>query len=407
MPDSALSGILADTWWYGLSKRCSIEEFTKLAQLRASQGFNTIQLVVGIPPETGPENRSNWSEAGPAWTISGEINEKYLSLAVRRVELLNSLGLKVIVYGAWGYQIEWLGSAKMTAWWLAIHSALHEYDVEYCLTGELDLWLYQPKRLLPDKTTEDLKLTNEPTSWLIEKYRWYVGRHQKSRQRTRLWKQVIAGLPADIQNRFIVHPTVTTTGKSLMGNAVAMETLMTGHDKNNRTALWQRPINAREKYDAVINLEPWYEGINNSVGTSDQLFAYWCSMLSGCEGFCYGAQGIWNMGDGKFLSHWGKQSLSEARQLNTPHLLGESHKLLRQQLGNEPLLKPEVVCNGDTLLTLRNHSASTRFEFIPEVSSYTGTPAGLIWVPDKAIFNSEPPSKGAMVLINPVDQAPV
>jgi len=112
------------------------------------------------------------------------------------------------------------------------------------------------------------------------------------------------------------------------------------------------------------------------------------------------------MGDGKFLSHWGKQSLSEARQLNTPHLLGESHKLLRQQLGNEPLLKPEVELDGDKLLSLRNRSASTRFEFIPEVSSYTGTPAGLIWVPGKAIFSSKPPSKGAMVLVNPVDQAP-
>ena len=406
MPDSALSGILADTWWYGLSKRCSIEEFTKLAQLRASQGFNTIQLVVGIPPETGPENRSNWSEAGPAWTISGEINEKYLSLAVRRVELLNSLGLKVIVYGAWGYQIEWLGSAKMTAWWLAIHSALHECDVEYCLTGELDLWLEQPDRLLPDKTTDDLQAGNKPKSWTRKKYWWYVGRHQKSMRRTRLWKQVIAGLPTEIKDRFIVHPTVKTSGKSLMGNSVAMETLMTGHDKNNRTALWQRPIKALEKFDAVINLEPWYEGINNSFGPDDQLFAYWCSMLSGCEGFCYGAQGIWNMGDGKFLSHWGTQTSTEAMQLNTPHLLGESHKVLRQQLGDEILNSATVKSTEDSLLSIRNRSESTAFEFIPDASNYSGTPTGLIWLPGKAVFNSNPPQNGPMVLINPADQAP-
>ncbi len=406
MPDSALSGILADTWWYGLSKRCSSEDFEELARLRVSQGFNCIQLVVGIPPETGPENRSNWSESGAAWTISGEINQKYLSLAATRVQLLNSLGLKVIIYGGWGYQIEWLGSTNMIAWWKAIHAALHEFNVEYCLTGELDLWLDQPNRLLPDKTTDDLATNSAPTSWLTEKYRWYLGRHLKLKQRTRLWKEVIAGLPADIQKSFIVHPTITSSGKSLMNNDVVIETIMTGHDEKNRNALWQRPVNALKKHEAVINLEPWYEGINDNFGTDDQLFAYWCSMLSGCEGFCYGAQGVWNMGDGVFLSHWGKQSLSEARELKTPHLLGESHKLIRQQLSDERLQKPIIQLEGDTLLSIQNRSESTQFEFIPDASKFTGTPAGLIWLPGKAIFSTKPPANGAMVLINPLDQAP-
>lgn len=406
MPDSALSGILADTWWYGLSKRCSTEDFIELAQLRASQGFNTIQLVVGIPPETGPENQSNWSEAGPAWSISGEIYDSYLALAASRVQILNSLGLKAIIYGAWGYQIEWIGSAKMIAWWKAIYAALHELDVEYCLTGELDLWLDEPDRLLPDKTTDDLPTLSAPTFWLSEKYRWYVGRHLKLKQRVRLWQEVVAGLPAEIAQSLIVHPTVTSSGKSLMGNKVALETIMTGHDEKNRNALWQQPINALKKYEAVINLEPWYEGIKDSFGTNDQLFAYWCSMLSSCEGYCYGAQGIWNMGDGEFLSHWGKQTLAEAKKLNTPHLLGESHKLLRQQLGDEQLQNATVKSDGSTLRSIQNRSQSTTFEFIPDSSKYSGTPTGLIWLPGKAIFSTKSPASGAMVLINPVDQAP-
>lgn len=47
----AIAGFLADTWWFGLSKRFSERSFKDLAALRADQGFSAIQLVVGVPPE--------------------------------------------------------------------------------------------------------------------------------------------------------------------------------------------------------------------------------------------------------------------------------------------------------------------------------------------------------------------
>ena len=42
---------LADTWWYGLTDRISIDDFYELAQQRKDEGFSAIQLVMGIPPE--------------------------------------------------------------------------------------------------------------------------------------------------------------------------------------------------------------------------------------------------------------------------------------------------------------------------------------------------------------------
>lgn len=59
----------------------------------------------------------------------------------------------------------------------------------------------------------------------------------------------------------------------------------------------------RSNEKPFINLEPWYEGINNSFFESDQIFAFWTSMLSGASAYCYGSHGIWDVGDGNFLAH--------------------------------------------------------------------------------------------------------
>ena len=52
----SIPNFLCDTWWYGLTRRLGNDDFEKLAKLRSEQGFNAVQLVVGIPPEIGPEN---------------------------------------------------------------------------------------------------------------------------------------------------------------------------------------------------------------------------------------------------------------------------------------------------------------------------------------------------------------
>ena len=122
---------LCDTWWCGLTQRVDDKKFEELAQLRVRQGFTTVQMVVGIPPEVGPENSNASSEVGPAWNLRGEFNQDYLKHSREKVKYLNSLGLSAILYGAWGQQIEWLGEKSMKDWWGEIIKNFDDLDVMY------------------------------------------------------------------------------------------------------------------------------------------------------------------------------------------------------------------------------------------------------------------------------------
>ena len=104
MGNGDIASFLADTWWFGLSKRLSEKDFIDLAALRAGQGFSAIQLVVGVPPEVGPENENAKSQVGFPWKLDGHFNQEYLKFAQDRIQYLNDRGFVVIVYGAWGHQ---------------------------------------------------------------------------------------------------------------------------------------------------------------------------------------------------------------------------------------------------------------------------------------------------------------
>jgi hypothetical protein len=99
-----MAGFLADTWWFGLSKRLSKNDFGDLVALRAAQGFSAIQLVAGVPPQVGPENAR--SPVGFPWTTGGEFSQRYLKFVRENIRYLNDSGFVVIAYGAWGHQIE-------------------------------------------------------------------------------------------------------------------------------------------------------------------------------------------------------------------------------------------------------------------------------------------------------------
>ena len=104
-------------------------------------------------------------------------------------------------------------------------------------------------------------------------------------------------------------------------------TVQTGHSEHSRSYLWMLPMKYSFCKKPFINLEPWYEGINNSFFESDQIFAFWASMLSGASAYCYGSHGIWNVGDGNFLAHWGRRTFQEAKKSSVPLKIGKSNKL--------------------------------------------------------------------------------
>ena len=322
-----LHGFLADTWWYAMTTRLPDEDFRRLVDLRVSQGFNAAQVVVGVPPETTPENPNAASPFGAAWTRSGLLNAQYLTFARERVQIMNKAGLRAIVYGAWGPQINWLGRDRMIEWWKEVLSISADLDVIYCLTGESNLQVGPADFAMAGKSYRLLQMIEKTAgrSGFARRVMRRIFRHPSLTQaRKRAWSQVLETIAPLTNKPIIIHPNPNETGFDCVENPhlLAANTAQTGHTQDARPRLHQLPMAHTSVHDSAgrgyINLEPWYEGIRNSFYAADQLYAYWVSMLAGAISHCYGAHGVWNVGDGAFLNHWGSQTFSEALSLDTP-----------------------------------------------------------------------------------------
>jgi hypothetical protein len=408
---SGIADFLADTWWFGLSKRLSEKNFKDMAALRAEQGFSAVQLIVGVPPEVGPENKNAQSEVGFPWMLDGHFNQEYLQLARERIQHLNNLGFVVIVYGAWGHQIEWLGKESMTEWWLKIIESLDALDVIYCLCGESNLWVGEASKLLPAKSTDDLvtsqvvlPLLHPSIKGILTKATRRLRKRLHKRQfekRRDAWSFVLEKISQRTSRPIIVHPTSGETGYEAVSNPelLSANTVQTGHDARTRNRLWQLPL-ALLKNDhtrrGYINLEPWYEGIRDQFWAEDQIFSYWVTMLAGATSYCYGAHGIWNVGDGKFLAHWGKQTFAQALALDTPRLLGLSHE--QYSLRSDPRGETFYRTEGKELITIGREAGEKVIQFFPDAARASPVPIGKIWLPLEGVFTKGLPPKGQVVI---------
>ena len=404
---------LCDTWWYGLTQRVDDKKLEELAKLRVQQGFTTVQMVVGIPPEVGPENPSASSEVGPAWNLRGEFNQGYLQYSRDRVQHLNSLGLSTILYGAWGQQIEWLGEKRMKDWWSEIVKNFDDLDVMYCLSGESDIWVREEKRLLPDRSTDELNTVRlmpflHPRlvymgKRLINMVNQSLNEGRKAERRNK-WSRVLTHVSSLTDKPIFIHVLPNITSKEAVNNPKLLDaiTVQTGHSDTTRRLLWELPLESvRQNPDKpFINLEPWYEGITGRFKTEDQLYAYWASMMAGAYAYCYGAHGVWNAGDGKFLAHWGKQTLGEAMKLKTPQLIGASHKLFIES-GFAGYSQVEVEeKDGELVKISRSNNKGAMVTYIPDTSLVDELPEGDIFLPLRGELVKTSPRVGQVVIIS-------
>jgi hypothetical protein len=408
------TALLADTWWFGLTSRLTPARFEELARRRAGQGFNAIQLVAGIPPEVGPLNENARSDAGFPWRLDGAINGDYLALARERIGRLNALGLRVVVYGAWGHQIAWLGRDGMIRWWSQLVAAVDDLDVVYCLTGESNLWLGEESRLLPDRSSANLaqaqvlrRLPGRLHGAARRANAWLTARRSPALAAARRadWSAVLTHLVTLTARPVIIHPVPGETGVTALdnGHLLAANTIQTGHSEATREALWQIPLRERRlaPEQPFLNLEPWYEGILGRFGPADQLYAYWATMLAGATGYCYGAQGIWNAGDGRFLAHWGGQTFDEAAALDTPRLIGLSHRLLAEWSG--PGEVRHETRDGRLRWIGRDLADGRAIRFYPRVEEAGVVPSGRYWLPPAGeLVADAPPAGPLVVLVAPV-----
>ena len=123
-------------------------------------------------------------------------------------------------------------------------------------------------------------------------------------------------------------------------------------------------------------------------------------MMAGAHSYCYGAHSIWNAGDGKFLAHWGKQTMGEAMRLKTPQLLGVSHKLfLDSNFAGYPQVEVEEK-QGEMIKITRSRGDGKFVVYIPNVSLVNRLPEGDIFSPARGELVKTTPESGQIVIIS-------
>lgn len=312
----------------------------------------------------------------------------------------------VVVYGAWGYQIEWLGVEKMKNWWKKILYYLDDLNVIYCLTGEIDLWIGKEEILLPSKSTDELLRNKLPfiANNKVQKIASLVSTPWNSMKISRIdrlakWIEVLKMLLKKTKAPIIIHPSSNKNAFELIRekNLLSANTIQTGHSSGSRNLLWQGPVKHYEMYnEPFINLEPWYEGIRDKFYTNEQLYAFWVTKLAGASSYCYGAHGIWNGGDGAFLSHWGKRTFDEALNSKSPKLLGTSNACLYQIIIPEG--KTFYRWNGNELYTIGISSESSFVQYFPEIGKADNIPDGKYFLPTEGKFVKSLPQEGQVVV---------
>jgi len=276
------------------------------------------------------------------------------------------------------------------------------------------LWVGQADQLLPDLSTDDVIRSStdtvhskvSPATKIRNIYYWRFKVPRLHKERIRAWASVLEHASNLTQRPIIVHVNSEQQGRKILPNAalLAANTVQTGHDESSRNQLWQLPLNYLDQHpdDQFINLEPWYEGIRDSFHTEDQLYAYWVSMLAGCSSFCYGAQGIWNVGDGEFMSHWGRQTFATAWQLEGPALLGESHAFFMEHWRPETG-KPFVEEENERLISIARQHRNRQISYFPAVEDNENKPGdGIIWLPLEGIKTDKLPENGPVVVISEI-----
>lgn len=328
-------------------------------------------------------------------------------MARERIEVMNRHGLTAVVYGGWGPQIEWIGEARMTEWWRRIVAVCDGLDVIYCLTGESDLCTspLAARSLLPDRSTGEL-FAEWRGAGALRRYAWAVGRRIAPlgiRGRRARWTAVLTDLARRTERPIIIHTSSVIDGFHAVDDRslLAANTIQTGHSESSVGELWRRPLASRTAHPGcpVANLEPWYEGIRERFWLEDQVRAMWMSVAAGANAVCYGAHGVWNVGDGTFLAHWGPQGFDEALGLATPAVLGATYRMLAEL---DALNWPDAnaTVDGKRLVKLRRADGRGRFvEYYPDVMDVPAGAPGQAFDPLTGRFIEESPSTGQAVLV--------
>jgi len=265
---------LADTWWMLMSERVSWPEgFKRLCARRAEQGFTVVQTVVGFQPDTTPFDGRDANAGGSPWVGDyRHINPGYFQACDRRLAHLVEIGVVPCILGGWGYHMLFMGKERLVAHWRYLVARYAAWPVIWCLAGEGAMPYYLSK----DHAGESGKLR---AAWPD------VARAVRE---TDPWRRPLT-----------LHPRRHSWDDTADPATLDFHMLQAGHMPFSPRIALEALAAGRERYPEriIVNAEPPYEGHGGTNGPDVQRYSFWSSMLSGANGYTYGAAGIFQAND--------------------------------------------------------------------------------------------------------------
>lgn len=320
---------LGDTWWPLECSRLSENgEVQRLAKDRAEKGFNLVHVVNGFWCDVKPYDKRLSNEAGFAWTEDyGTINPEYFNIADKKIQAVADAGLVIAMAATWGFYIYFMGIEKMKKHMRYTIARYGAYSTIWLTAGEAAMEFYDFKPQFGFKDIEKSKA-------IIEEQR-------------RDWTEILKYLKeTDPFHRLTtIHPTFARISMDDVLDADLLDfTIFQGgrHDGDYKAAyehlseLTKRGLELSPKRP-VLNSETCYEGMLYKCGPEMQRWLFWHSVLDGCAGWTYGANGIFNMshdddpfGVAYYGIDWGQVNWQEAIDFKGAQHVGACKKYLEK-----------------------------------------------------------------------------
>lgn len=329
---------LGDTWWMAFCSRMSDRMFDHMVRDRAEKGFSIIQLVAGLYPDMEPFDPRGDHDDGWVWTHDfATINPAAFKAIDRRIDRLVEARLIPCIVGGWGYYLRFMGVEKMWRHIRFLYARYGALPTVFALAGEAVM----PWYLATDKVEEQ--------RWLRDGWTEICSRFRKLNTFKRL---------------FSLHSSSDGSDQLNDYSLIDFEMIQAGHSMHhsiNTGIRYIREALARRPERPIVNSEVCYEGIFENNREDTQRLAFWSSILSGCCGMTYGANGIWQVnlpgqpfGPSPSMISWGNTPVEKALMLPGAEQIAAGKRFLEQNVWRQ--LSPYTAISAGISFSGNNYS---------------------------------------------------
>lgn len=256
---------LGDTWWFCPSMLCPIDGssnpqipsmFKELVDLRASQGFNVVQLAfLGASAVNGKSLLNLYTDDSLL-----AVRQAYWQDARRYVRYANEQGLAVAVGVGFHRDLDKIELDQLKALWQDLLLELGQFNVVWFIAGEYNVFADQARI---DK---------------VEALIAFIRQH-------------------DRQQRLItLHPAAWRRNALRISDKTHLDFTMvqSGHGAEPPpVSIYSSSVRSGQAATPVVEAECRYDGIYGGTSADDVRACMVRAIMAGAAGFSYGAHGLW------------------------------------------------------------------------------------------------------------------